>query len=239
MTAPFLFSLACVAATWGGAQLVLRHKSWAETHLWRILAFGSGVLLGITFLHLLPEAWTLNPRWGSGAVLFALVALYVLEEYTVVHACGEVAEHCVRHHLSRGALLALFLHSLADGLAIAFASLTSQSLGVAVALAVMVHKFSDGMTLSTLFLGEGKTPAEAQRRAGVLAWATPLGVLVGGGLGERVMGPGLAVLLGLAGGGFLYVSMADVLPRIHRTRDAWCWVFLLLGMGATAFLPHL
>ncbi|HMZ27152.1 MAG TPA: ZIP family metal transporter, partial [Elusimicrobiota bacterium] len=106
------------------------------------------------------------------------------------------------------------------------------------ALAVVVHKFSDGMTLSSLFLGAGHAPGRAGRLSTVLSLATPLGVLTGGFLGPRAAGPGLAVLLGLAGGGFLYVSMADVLPRIHRNRDPWCWTFLVVGMIAGATLPH-
>ena len=236
--APLIFSAVSVGATLGGAHLILRRPAWAEAHLWRILAFGSGVLLAMTFLHLLPEAWGMNPRWASAAVLAALGGLFVLEEFTVVHACGEVAEHCVRHHVGYGALAALFLHSLADGLAIAFAFQSSERLGTAVALAVVVHKFSDGMTLSSLFLGAGHAPGRAGRLSTVLSLATPLGVLTGGFLGPRAAGPGLAVLLGLADGGFLYVSMADVLPRIHRNRDPWCWTFLVVGMIAGATLPH-
>ncbi len=236
--APHLFSVLSVGATLAGAQLVLRRKPWSELHLWRFLAFGSGLLLVITFLHLLPEAWAVNPRWAGAAVLAALVALFVLEEFTVVHACGEVAERCVRHRVGYGALTALFLHSLADGLAIAFAFLSSAPLGTAVASAVVVHKFADGMTLVALFLGSGHSRTRSGKMAGLLSLATPLGVFIGGTFGPRTESPAMAALLGLAGGGFLYLSMADVLPRIHRNRDALCWVFLLLGVGLGAFLPH-
>lgn len=239
MVLPILFSIACLLATLGGGAFILRQKNWAERHLWRILAFGSGVLLSITFLHLLPEAWELGPRLASAAVLAALVGLFVLEQFTVVHACGEVADHCERHEVGYGALAALSLHSLADGLAIAFAFISSRPLGIAVASALAVHKFSDGMTLSSLFWGAGHDRARATRLVRWLSLATPAGTLLGLWLGPNVQGGVLAVLLGLAGGGFLYLSMADVLPRIHKSRDALCWLFLLAGVGIGAALPHL
>lgn len=235
---PLLYAFAAVIATWLGGVVILRRKQWAERNLWRVLAFGSGLLLAMTFLHLMPEAWALNPRWAGGAVVAALVLLFVVESFTVVHACGEVAEHCHVHRVGYGAMVALFIHSLADGLAIAFSFLSSQPLGVAVASAVTVHKFSDGMTLSSLFLGAGHPKARARLLVGVLALATPLGVALGTLGGSGLGGVTLAVLLGFAGGGFLYVSMADVLPRIHRSRDPWCWALLVAGVAVTLVLPH-
>lgn len=238
MTMPIVFALVSVAATWLGGLVILRQKAWAERNLWRVLAFGSGILLAITFLHLLPEAWALDRRWAGGAVVAALVTLYLVESFTVVHACGEVSEHCAVHRVGYGALSALFLHSLADGLAIAFSFMSSRPLGAAVASAVTVHKFSDGMTLSALFLSAGHGRGRTRSLVGLLSLATPLGVAAGFLAGPWVEGKNLAVLLGLAGGGFLYVSMADVLPRIHRSRDLWCWALLMAGVLVSLALPH-
>lgn len=172
-----------MGATLGGAQLILRRPAWAEAHLWRILAFGSGVLLAMTFLHLLPEAWGMNPRWASGAVLAALGAALSWRNHrgSRLRRSGGALRAAPRRLRRPGGPLPP--QSLADGLAIAFAFQSSQTLGTAVALAVVVHKFSDGMTLSSLFLGAGHAPGRAGRLSGVLSLATPLGVLIGGVLG--------------------------------------------------------
>ncbi|MBL8023494.1 MAG: ZIP family metal transporter [Elusimicrobia bacterium] len=235
---PLSFSVLAVFATWGGGFLILRQKAWAEKHLWRFLAFGSGILLAMTFLHLLPEAWALNARATGVAVVVAFVILLAVEQFTVVHACGEVGEHCTVHRVGHGALVALFLHSLADGLAIAFSFVSSRFLGFAVASAVIAHKFSDGMTLSTLFLDSGHSHRATRNRVVVLSLATPLGVVLGMASGGWASGTALAALLGLAAGGFLYISMADILPRIHKSRDRWCWVLLVAGVVVSVLLPH-
>jgi ZIP family zinc transporter len=170
--------------------------------------------------------------------LAALVIFFAVEEFTVVHACGELMGHCAVHRLGWGALTALFLHSLTDGLAIGVAFLSSENLGALVAVAVLVHKTSDGLTLASLFRQAGHGRGRTAALTGVLALATPLGVLAAA-LARPWVGPSLlSVLLGLAAGGFLYVSMADVLPRLHRTRDPWCWVFLLIGASLSALAPH-
>lgn len=235
---PISFSILTVLATWFGGFLILRQKEWAERNLWRVLAFGSGILLAMTFMHLLPEAWSLNAQATGVAVVAAFVALLAVEQFTVVHACGEVGEHCQVHHMGYGAMVALTLHSLADGLAIAFSFISSPTLGVAVASAVLAHKFSDGMTLSTLFLTSTHSLQKTLALVVALSMATPLGVGVGMSAGNWASGSVLASLLGLAAGGFLYISMADILPRIHKSRDLWCWVFLVAGVGVSVLLPH-
>lgn len=235
---PFSFSVLAVVATVLGGFLILRRQKWAERNLWRVLAFGSGVLLAMTFLHLLPEAWSVNARVTGVAVVTAMVLLLAAEQFTVVHACGEVGEHCTVHRVGNPALAALFVHSLADGLAIAFSFRSSEPLGTAVGVAVIAHKCSDGMTLSTLFLDSGHSRPKTAGLVGLLALATPLGVMLGLSTGPWASGTVLAALLGLAAGGFIYISMADILPRIHKSRDLWCWVLIVAGVAVSALLPH-
>jgi zinc and cadmium transporter len=238
MTAVLFFSLGAVVSTLAGGYLVLRKETWAKKHLWRFLAFGSGVLLGITVLHLLPEAWKLNPRVAGICALAAFIVFFILEEFTVVHACTEIADKCRVHSVGYGALAALTLHSFADGLAMAFSFLSSAALGTMVSTAVIAHKFSDGLTLSSLFRESGYAVTRTWVLLIILALATPAGVLFGMGSGYWITPHLLPALLGLAAGGFLYVSAADILPRLHRSRDPICWLFLLVGMGLSLLYRH-
>jgi zinc and cadmium transporter len=238
VTLPIVFSVAAVLSTLAGAGLLLWRKTWAERHIWRVLAFGSGVLLGITFLHLLPEAWELDARWAGLSVLGAFVLFFAVEGFTMVHACSELVDDCPVHHLTGTAFAALFLHSVGDGLSMGFSFVRSATLGLAVSGAVLLHKFSDGITLSSLLVAEGRSRARTGVLTGLLALATPLGVLAGLWSGPYLTPSLLAMALGLAAGGFLYVSTADILPRLHRTRDTLCWVFLAAGAVLSGWLGH-
>jgi zinc transporter ZupT len=188
----------------------------------------------MTFLHLLPEALSLNPRYAGAAVAGAFVLYFMLEEYVVVHPCGELTGHCRVHSLGWGALTALFVHSVGDGIVMTASFLSSARLGGVVSAAILVHKFSDGLTLSSLLTDSGHS------RRGVWGWnvflalATPLGVVLGRCGKDFMTHSVLAVILGLAGGGFLYVGASDILPRLHRKKDPLCWVFLGLGVALSA-----
>jgi zinc and cadmium transporter len=236
--APSLFALASVASTLAGAYFLTRNPRWTERYLWRLLAFGSGTLLGITFVHLLPEAWTLNARWAGGAALLAFVLFFVVEQFTVVHACSELMEDCHVHTLGYGALAALSVHSFSDGLAMGFSFMSSESLGFFVSAGVLLHKFSDGLTLTSLLLAAGYPAKKAWGLILALALATPLGMAASLGSARFVTPQILAALLGLAAGGFFYVSTADILPRIHKRRDPLCWIFLLAGALMSLALGH-
>lgn len=233
-----LYSLATILATLGGALFLNLRRDWAKRNLWRFLAFGGGVLLGITFLHLLPEAWALDPRWAGGAVLVSFALFFAVEGFTVLHACSELMEDCHVHTLGHGAFAALFTHGLADGLAMAFAFMESASLGLVVSMAILFHKFSDGITLTSLFWSAGHSHGKTWALTSILALATPLGVVIGVSSAPLITDKVLATLLGLAAGGFLYISTADILPRIHRTRDRFCWLFLVAGVAASWAVSH-
>jgi zinc transporter ZupT len=192
----------------------------------------------MTFLHLLPEAWALSPQWAGGAVLVGFAFFFVVEEFTVFHACGKFMGHCSLHGVGYSALAAFVLHGLGDGLVMAFSFQSSYSLGVAVSAAIIVHKFSDGMTLASLFLGAGSSHKKVMGLVLTTALATPVGLAVGMSASPWITPHVLAVFLGLAAGGFLFIGTADILPRLHRTRDVLCWVFLLLGMGVSFFVSH-
>ncbi|MBI3292069.1 MAG: ZIP family metal transporter [Elusimicrobia bacterium] len=221
--------LAFIVTLLGGTVPFLR-KEWARSYLWRFLAFGSGVLLGVAFLHLLPAAFRAGSYAGLG-LLVAFLSLFALEGVTMIHACPEFMEECPIHLVGYAALSAMSLHGLLDGLAIAVGFRNTAALGSVISLAVIWHKFSDGLTLSGLLLGTDYTQRKRLLLMQVLALSTPIGALGSYWLTFSLSGGLLSLLLGLVAGMFLYIGAADILPRIHRVRDLGCLIFLLTGVA--------
>ncbi len=104
-----------------GALFGTSHKS-----LCALISLGAGTLLGVTVFAILPEAreglrwWELGLALASGYVLFALISKYI---YHVCPACA--ASHfdeATTHRFSEIAsamMVALAVHCLADGIAVA------------------------------------------------------------------------------------------------------------------------
>lgn len=227
----------CVLAfvtTVAGSLLPLIDVQWTKKHLWRLLAFGSGVLLGIASLHLLPEAFDLAGRWAGITLLVAFASLFALENVTMVHACEDFLTPPKGPVAPAGALVALTLHAGIDGMAMGVGLRQSIMLGGVISLGVALHKFADGLTLTSLLQAANYSKRRQWTMAFVLAIATPLGVLASFYSVTPLPPTAIGAVLGVAAGSFLYVGAADLLPRLHEAHDRTCIVFFLAGLAAMA-----
>lgn len=215
-------NILAVALTAGGGYLVLRFGYFNRKILWRILAAGSGVLASTAFLEIFPAAWRLNPEWAGFGVLSAFLALFFFESFTMMHSCPEYMEGCEIHAIGMMALAAMSVHSFLDGFNLSIAFNSGRITGIAVGLAVGIHKFTDGLSLVSLLSQSGRTKRASLALCLVLALATPAGSFLSASWLPALSPAWTGALLGFSGGTLVYIAMADILPRIHKTDDYLC-----------------
>lgn len=123
-------------------------------------------------------------------------------------------------------LSGLGVHSFVDGLVIAGAYRASASIGLRVAIAIILHKFPDGFVLSSLVSSAALAPFQRRLYYGVFAvlLMTPLGALAGAFLLNEIAPTVLAFVLGFGAGTFVFLSATAILPEIlhakpHRPVD--------------------
>ena len=217
----------------------------ARTHkqLCAFISLGAGTLLGVAVCGIAPECLEAL-TWlqfllaaGSGYVLFALVTRYV---FHVCPACSasHFDEHTT-HRLAEFALammIALSIHCLVDGLALAAGHEESEALDLSVTFAICVHKFPEGLALGALLLGGGFR----RRKMLWLVAAVEATTILGGGLGwfvlRDVSGLWLPLTLAHAGGGFFYLAVHAVLGEIFKHHKALVLTNFAAGFGAIAAL---
>lgn len=232
-----IFSIFAVIFTLAGAGAVLRFGGFSKKVLARALAYSAGVLAAVALMDILPAGSALSAPAMSYGALTALFALFTLETFAAHSSCSEYMEDCEVHAIGAVALTAMGLHSLLDGFNIAVGFSPGTVAGLNVALGVILHKFADGITLVSLLLHAGKSRRQALTYSLCLAAATPLGAFVAAPLIKSIPPGAEAFVLGLSGGSFLYIAMADILPRLHKTYDRLTPVIFPLGF-ATVFLMH-
>lgn len=230
----FLSGLAGVSMIVGGL-LPLRRKPWPQRALLRFMAFGSGVLLGAAFLHIIPEAVALSGSRAGLGLAGAFVAIFAVEQFGLAHACPEcVAERpCRVHPMGWIAFSALGLHSLVDGLTIAAGFAASEALGIMATAAVLVHKVPTGISLAAILLDAGFSSRGAFLLTVGVALATPVGTLASWGLLIQLTPGTLAAILGVSAGSFVYIGASDILPRLHEERSLSVFFLLVLGVAVT------
>jgi ZIP family zinc transporter len=227
----YLVGIATLLSTLCGGLFALRFKD--KLHL--ILGFSAGAVIGVAFFDLLPEAIELGTKQFSVPVVTTTVAMgfivyMILDRLIFFH----VHHNEVREYIPsspRGILGAssLSVHSFLDGVAIGLAFQTSTDTGVIVAIAVLVHDFSDGINTVNLILKNNGEKGRAFRWLILDAIAPVLGILCTllFTLPETMLG----LILALFSGFFLYIGASDLLPESHHSHPtAWTTFMTILGI---------
>lgn len=158
----------------------------------------------------------------------------------VAHAPSHAHSH---GHADTMALVGMGIHNFADGLTMAAAFAVSKSLGLVVILAIVLHQMAAGVSVGSIMLRAGRS-----HRRTILSTAAIAAFILLGALfyhfvvpvGESTQG----IILGLAGGSFLYVAACDLLPEAHTDDEGWSITAATIcgyafAMGVKLFLaPH-
>jgi len=218
---------AFVATMAGGLfALALRDR----LHL--VLGFSAGAVIGVAFFDLLPEALATGTAWGSRTILTLCALgffLYMLvDRLALLHSHeGDANRHAARGWIGAGSFSA---HSALDGFAIGVAFQASRAVGLIVAIAVLVHDFSDGLnTVNVVIVNGGK-------RKMALRWLVldAVAPVIGAAASLFIAFPKdvIAQVLALFAGFFLYVGASDLLPESHHAHPRFFTTLAtLLGAG--------
>ncbi len=224
----------------------------SERLLHLMLGFSAGILGGVTFVDILPEAFAVARELsllaiyvpsgiGVGFFILLMAERYLLATREI-HG-GHFHIHGKPLDPSHGLMgvSALTFHGLMDGFVIPVAFSAGPQVGLLVTLAVAIHQIPD--SFAALSLALGSTDNKKQAFVYVLATAvdTPIGIVIGllfVGLGAFMIPLGL----GLSAGTFIYVSASDLVPELqHEARTPLVVVSMALGfllvMGLSFILP--
>lgn len=216
------------------------------------VSFSTGLLLAMATLHLLPEALEsgLTPHEVFPLLLGGILAFFLLEKYALwrhSHGSGEAdlhqgAQHCddhthSHHHHHAGAEGGTFLilvgdgfHNFTDGLLIAAAFLADPLLGWSTTFAIIAHEVPQEAGDFAILLAAG------WKRSRALFWnaASSLTAVAGGVIGYYALDNArnwIPVIITIAAASFLYIAIADLMPRLKRETQAVGWHGVLLAAG--------
>ncbi len=218
-----LFALFTVLSTTLGGTLAL--KSHNRLHL--TLGLSAGLILGLVSFDLLPEVFRINTATAMGVplVMVAFVAgfvlLHLLERLSGAHEPLDGDEHEHGHaHTATGVLGAIAMagHVFLDGVAIGVAFQLSKGVGLAVALAVIAHAFSDGLNTVSLLIHHGHW----QNRAKWLLLLDAAARTSGAAFGTYVMFSDhwLGLYLAMFAGFLIYLATSHILPEAHSRHSS-------------------
>ena len=207
-----------------------------------LISYAVGALLGAVFLEILPHAIEQSKDTKSmamtilaGILLFFFLEKLVLWRHCHVEQCEAHDPHVATHDHGRSGLLIMVgntFHNFVDGILIAAAFLVDIKLGVITAIAIIAHEIPQEVGDFLILLHSGYS----RKKALLVNLLSSIATLLGGVLTyftlqsmQQWTGP----LLGLAAASMIYVSVADLIPGLHKRPEIHATIqqLVLIGLG--------
>lgn len=212
--------LALTAASVGSvglsSLLLLLNNKWLSRVSGYLLYLAGGTLLGSALVGLIPEAaesmcihdvvmWVLG-----GIILF-----FILEKIILWRTCHD--ENCERQNHAAAPMIIIgdAIHNAIDGVVIAASFLTSVELGIFVTISVLLHEIPQELGDFGILIKSGYSRKKALLYNMLSGSSSILSGIAAYFLLDYVEAF-IPYTIALAAASFLYVSLADLIPEMHK-----------------------
>ena len=214
------------------------------------VSFSTGVLLATSMLQLLPEALSsgLTPQEVFPVLLASVLGFFVLEKLAIWrhshhdtdegHLKTSSKEHSSGHHHGDEGVLGILIgdgfHNFTDGVLITAAFLLDSAIGWATTLAVIAHEIPQEAGDFAILLAAGWERNKALFWNGVSSLASVAGAIVAF-LSLEQSEKWIPYIVIVAAASFIYIAIADLLPRLKFESQGLGWhaLHILLGISIT------
>ncbi len=197
-----------------------------------LVSLAVGAMFGDACIHLLPSAFreSQSTLQTSLAVLAGLLLFFVLEKFLLWrHEHIPHYDDCIQP-VGYVNVVAEGMHNLIDGLLIGSSYLVSVPVGVATALAVLLHEIPQEIGNFGVLLHAGFSRRRALGFNFLSASLAIVGAVLALIAGARVKQLP-HVILPFTAGGFIYIAGSDLVPELHKERAPMKSLLQLVAMG--------
>lgn len=170
-------ALAAAGNVLGAAAITWRAR-WSSRALEALLAIAAGFMVSVAVVELIPESVARYGVGAGGWILLGYLLVHFTQHTIAAHFHFGEERHAVSASVSVSALVGLLLHTLVDGVAIVAGYDVSPALGALVFVAVALHKLPEGLAIASMFLAAGSSRGRALMAAAALGGMTIAGVLL-------------------------------------------------------------
>ena len=225
----FAASLLAACVTTAGIYVVRYVEAWGKRNTTYFACFAAGVLVSVSFLHIVPTAFAMTPH-APAYLLAGYLFMHFSNRFITAYVCDRPTT--ADYAIGLVPMLGIGLHSFIDGVIYSVTFAVSIFTGTLAAIGMVLHEFPEGIVTFLLLVRGGLK----ERTALVLAFiaaalTTPLGMLVSYPIVSRITGEILGALLALSAGALVYVGATHLLPRAEREPRRFSVVALVGGIA--------
>lgn len=226
-----------------GLVTISFNKDFIKKILLILVAFAAGSMLGAAFFDTLPEAFDIFGKNTFFYVLGGILIFFVLERYIHWHHCHQT--HAEIQPYTYLNLIGDAVHNFIDGTIIAASFLTNLQLGIISTMAITFHEIPQEIGDFGILIKGGFKPMKALFYNLLSALLCVIGGLITLFFANSFQNI-IPILLSIAGGGFIYLSLVDIVPDLHKETDMkkiilesfFLFIGILIIFALTKFLPE-
>jgi len=193
------------------------------------ISLAVGALLGDAFIHLIPEAFekTTSTTLVSLLIIFGIFLFFVIEKFLHWHHHEDDTEQNHIHPVGKLILFTDGFHNFIDGIIIGVSFLVSIPIGIATALAVVLHEIPQEIGDFAVLIHSGYDKKRALWLNFLSALMAVLGLIIAlifGNVAETFS----LLILPIGAGGFIYIALADLIPELQKTKELKYSIFQIL-----------
>lgn len=225
---PFLTSLVAASATTAGLLTIRRFEPWGRRNITYFVCFAAGVLVSVSFLHIIPTAFDLAPQ-APAYLLAGYLGMHILNRFLTAYVCDKPTTK--DYVIGLVPLLGIGFHSLIDGVIYSVTFSVNFFTGFVAAAGMVMHEFPEGIVTYLLMIRSGFSKKSAFLFSFLAAAVTtPTGMLLSYPA-IRYLGPDhLGILLSLSAGALVYVGATHLLPSTERDNRRFSLIALASGI---------
>lgn len=226
-------AVAC-AVTTGGIYIIKRYEQWGRDHIAYFMSFAAGVLISVSFIHIIPRSFEMSDSAPS-FLLVGFLGLYLTNRFLNTYVCHEYQ----RTNFALGfiPMLGIGLHSFLDGVIYSVTFQVSLFTGVLAAAGMVLHEFPEGIVTFLLLDRSGFSSKQSTLYAFLAAAvSTPLGALVSYPFVAQIEQSTLGILLAVSAGALVYVGASHLLPAVEKENERYTLIALLIGVLVAAVI---
>jgi len=232
---------ACVVAavSWIGSFTFLFKQQTLEKYLHFFVSLSVGVLLGDSFIHLIPEAIDRTGDVSSVMIftLLGIVGFFILEKIVRWHHHSHgshLHSHTQIKPFTKLNLIGDGIHNFIDGILIAGSFMVDVKAGWLTALAIVIHEIPQEIGDVGALIYGGYAPKKAVLYNFICSLTAVLGVVFLLAIGY-LFEENMVYFLPVCAGAFIYISASDLIPELHNAtgnvgKQLFQGIFMIMGI---------
>jgi len=220
-------SLACLVTSIG-IYVISKYEQWGREHSTYFMSFAAGVLIAVSFMHIIPKSFQMNDE-APMFLLVGFLGIYLSNRLVRLYVCHEYES--ADYAIGIIPMLGIGFHSFVDGVIYSVTFNVSALTGVLAAIGMVLHEFPEGIVTFVLLERGGFSRKKSALYAFIAAAvSTPLGTLVSYPFINRIKPATLGIWLAVSAGALVYVGASHLLPAVEREQKRYSILALVAGV---------